>query len=55
MKTWCWEMPAMCSMLDYQTNSKAHKGHTDTGWAVVTMKPNGDFHFNESRVYLVER
>jgi len=55
MTTWCWELPAMCSMLDYQTGSKAHKGHTDTGWSVVTMKKDGSFNYNESRTYLVER
>lgn len=53
-RTWCWEMPAMCGPLDYQMGSKAHRGHTDTGFAVVTMHKDGSFNFNESRAYLVE-
>ena len=51
---WTWELPAMCPLLPYQTGPRAsNSGTVDTGYSVVTTRPDGTMRFNESRSYLV--
>ena len=46
-----WELPCMCGPLDYQLSSSARKGQVDTGWSILTHKPDGSLRFNESRSF----
>ena len=51
---WTWELPAMCPLLPYQTGPRAsNSGTVDTGYSVITTRPDGTLRFNESRSYLV--
>jgi hypothetical protein len=53
---WTCELPAMCGILPYQVGSKAsNAGTIDTGYFVLTTKPDGSMSFNESRIYLLEK
>jgi len=55
MGVWTMEVPCMSGILPYQAGSKAsNAGTVDTGYFVLTTKPDGSMWFNESRSYLLE-
>jgi predicted phosphodiesterase len=52
---WTMECACMCGILPYQAGSAAsNAGTVDTGYFVLTTKPDGSVWFNESRSYLLE-
>ncbi len=54
LDSWLWELPAMTGMIDYQTSSGAHIGHSDVGFVVLTMHKDGSFWYNESKTVMLE-
>lgn len=53
---WTCELPAMCGILPYQVASKAsNAGTIDTGYFILTTKPDGSLSFNDSRVFLLDK
>ena len=49
-----WELPCLCTALDYQLEAKASRGQVDTGFSEMVINRDLSFNFNESRSFLLD-